>query len=131
MKYLLDTTVCVQVLRGDRAAGRRLAGLSPDDVALSVMSVADLRYGALKSRRPTAKIAALEVFLAAFTLLAFDPESAEQHAAVRHVLALAGTPLGERDLVIAATALAQGLVVATGNVREFRRVPGLGVEEWG
>ncbi len=131
MKYLLDTTVCVQVLRGDRATGRRLAGLNPDDVALSVMSVAELRYGALlRSCAPTAKIAELEVFLSAFNLLAFDEESAEHYATVRHALALSGTLIGERDLVIAATALAHGLVVATGNVREFRRVPGLGVEEW-
>ena len=94
------------------------------------MTVAELRYGALKSRAPEAASARLDQFLAVPEILAFDAEAAEYHAHGRRALEAAGTPIGERDLVIAATALVHGLVVATANAREFRRVPGLGVEEW-
>ena len=131
MRYLLDTSVCVQLLRGDQRTAQRLSGLSPEETALSAMTVAELRYGALKGRASESKRVELSAFLSGINVLPFDDASAEHHAAVRHALALAGTSIGERDLVIAATALAHGLVVATGNAREFRRVPGLGVEEWG
>ncbi len=130
MRYLLDTSVCVHALRAHEPTLRRLAELGPDAVALSAMTVAELRYGALKSRAPEAASARLDQFLAVLEILAFDAEAAEYHAHGRRALEAAGTPIGERDLVIAATALVHVLVVATANAREFRRVPGLGVEEW-
>lgn len=130
MRVLLDTSVCVQLLRGDRAVEARLAQLRPADTALSAMTVAELRFGALKGRAAKQKLAELEAFFSVFDVLPFDAEAAAAHAASRLVLAKAGTPIGERDLVIAATALVHGLTVATGNVREFRRVPGLKVAEW-
>ena len=130
MRYLLDTSVCVHALRAHEPTLRRLAELGPDAVALSAMTVAELRYGALKSRAPEAASARLDQFLAVPEILAFDAEAAEYHAHGRRALEAAGTPIGERDLVIAATALVHGLVVATANAREFRQVPGLGVEEW-
>lgn len=130
MRYLLDTSVCVHALRAHKPTLRRLAELGPDAVALSAMTVAELRYGAMKSRAPEAASARLDQFLAVPEILAFDADAAEHHASARRSLEKAGTPIGERDLVIAATALAYGRGVATANAREFRRVPGLGVEEW-
>ncbi len=130
MKYILDTSVCVQVLRGQADSVRRLAALSPSQVALPSMTIAELRYGAMRAKLSRAAHARLDTFLSAFDVVAFDAEAAEHHARIRHVLAVAGLPIGERDLVIASTAAAQGLVVATGNLREFQRVPGLVVEAW-
>ena len=130
MRYLLDTSVCVEILRGHVASVRRLAALSPDDAALASMTIAELRYGAIRARTSRVAHERLSAFVAAFEVLSFDVGAAERHASSRHALALSGTPVGERDLVIAATALANGLIVATGNFREFQRVPGLGVEAW-
>jgi tRNA(fMet)-specific endonuclease VapC len=130
MRYLLDSSVCVDVLRARRPALRRLAGISPDATAVSVMTVAELRHGLLRARAQEAASERLARFLELIEVLPFDAAAAAHHAQVRHALALAGTPIGERDLVIAATALAHQVVVATGNVGEFRRVPGLRVEEW-
>lgn len=131
MKYLLDTSVCVQLLRGDAATAERLAKVSSADAVLSAMTVAELRYGVLRGRSSSRTRVLLDDFLAAFEILPFDERCAELHASVRHALAGVGTPIGERDLVIAATALSQELVVATGNVRELGRVAELCVEEWG
>ncbi len=130
MKYLLDTSVCVQVLRGQAAAVRRLSALSPEDVALPTMTVAELRYGAMRAKLSRAAHSRLDTFLSVFDVVAFDAEAAEHHARIRHALASTGLMIGERDLVIAATAAAYGLAVATGNLREFQRVPGLVVEAW-
>lgn len=130
MRYLLDTSVCIQVLRGDHAVERRVASIRPQEFGLSAMSVAELRFGVLKGRSSVAQRELLEHFLAVFEVLPFDQVSAEHHATARYLLASSGTPIGERDLVIASTALAHDLVVVTANNREFGRVPGLAVEEW-
>jgi tRNA(fMet)-specific endonuclease VapC len=122
--------VCIEVLRTREPATRRLAEIQPDAIAISAMTVAELRYGALKGRTPQAARERLDRFFTIPEILAFDAAAAHHHAVVRLALARLGTPIGERDLVIAATALTHGLVVVTGNALEFRRVPGLGVEEW-
>ena len=72
----------------------------------------------------------LETFLAPFQVLPFDVEAASRYVDARLALEQAGRPIGERDLVIAATALAHDLTVITNNTREFGRVPGLRVEDW-
>ncbi len=95
------------------------------------MTVAELRYGASKARAPKLAHDLLDELLATAQILAFDTVAAEHHALRRRALEQAGTPIGERDLVIAATALAHELKVATGNAREFQRVEGLEVEVWG
>jgi tRNA(fMet)-specific endonuclease VapC len=128
---LLDTSTCVQILRAHEPALRRFARLGPDDVAISAVTVAELRYGELKGRTPSRARARLAAFLEPLEVLPFDAAAAEHHARTRLALAKAGTPIGERDLIIAATALAHALTVVTGNVREFRRVPALDVVDWG
>lgn len=130
MTHLLDTSVCVHILRGHRPTLRRFSELKPGFVALASMTLAELRYGEIKGNSPVAARRRLASLIDACAILPFDRQAAEHHARGRHALALAGTPIGERDLVIASTALANGLAVATGNATEFRRVPGLEVEEW-
>ena len=130
MRYLLDTSVCVQVLRGHPASVRRLSALGPDAVALPTMAIAELRYGALRAKVTRAANARLDSFISVFDIVAFDADAAERHATIRHALAVAGTPIGERDLIVAATALSHEFVVATANLRAFQRVPGLTVEAW-
>lgn len=131
MTLLLDTSCCVEILRGRPLALERLEALSPDDVALSAMTCAELRFGVLRGRRGPTVLDRLDAFLAAFDVLPFDASAASIHAEVRLALGTVGQPIGERDLIIAATALAHGCDVATGNLREFTRVPGLRVEAWG
>lgn len=94
------------------------------------MTVAELWFGALKSADAARGRAVVDAFLAPFTWLPFDDAAAERYAAARYHLEARGTPIGERDLIIAATALPHGLTVITRNTREFARVPGLPVEDW-
>ena len=127
MTRLLDTNVCVWLLRGRPGVRARAAMHAPSSLAIASMTESELRYGVLNGLDPTS-MAPVDVLLAQFRVLPFDRVAARAHAIARH--ALRRQPIGERDLVIASVALAHGLTVATGNVREFARVPGLAVEDW-
>jgi tRNA(fMet)-specific endonuclease VapC len=92
---------------------------------------AELVYGALRSKDPRRAKRAVERFLAPYAVVSFDAEAADHYADIRFRLEASGSPIGPNDLVIAATARAQGLVLVTHNTAEFGRVPGLQIEDWG
>lgn len=129
MIRLLDTDVLVDALRGRGGARDRLAEASPDDFRVSSVAVAELAYGARLARESARAELAWRALLEPLEVVPFDEAAAERHAELR--LALRAVPIGERDLIVAATALAHGLVIVTRNVREFGRVPGVRVESWG
>jgi tRNA(fMet)-specific endonuclease VapC len=127
--FLLDTDTCIEVIKEREPALSRVRTMSPDDLAISAMTLAELRYGALKSRDPARSLARIEALLSAPIAIAeFGMDAARHHAEIR--LALRSHPIGERDLVIAATARAAGLVVVTHNTRHFERVPDLEIDDW-
>ena len=125
---MLDTDVIVDALRRRPAVSRRLEASSPDDFWIASVSVAELVYGAERSGDPARAHAVWRDFVAPFQVVPFDREAAEHHGRLR--FALRHRPIGERDLLIAAIAVAYRLAVVTRNIREFGRVPGLRVEEW-
>lgn len=128
MPVVLDTDVVIDVLRGRAGVLRRLATVSPDDVGVTTMSVAELRYGALGSSDAERNVAEVERFLAQVRVLPFGRRSAAIHARLRWQLR--GAPIGPYDLVIAATTLAHGATLVSGNEREFSRITELAVESW-
>jgi tRNA(fMet)-specific endonuclease VapC len=98
-------------------------------VALSVVTEMEIRYGL--ARNPTLRVAPLvEGFLAGITVLPLDSTVAGVYARVRAGLEAKGKPIGPLDLMIAAHALAVRAILVTNDVREFRRIPGLVVEDW-
>ena len=128
MIRLLDTSVIVAALRRDALVRRRLRAASPDDIGIPSVAVAELAYGAERSADPARSGVVWRAFVEPFEVVPFDRAAAEAHGRLR--FALRAQSIGERDLLIAATALAHGLAVVTANVRAFARVPGLVVEEW-
>lgn len=129
MIWLLDTNALIHAVRGRPAAVRaHLQRQSPEDIAVSGITVAELWYVAQKSVSPSRKRAAWRVVLEPFQVVAFDRDAAEHHARIRYLLRQ--KPIGERDLLIASIALAQDLTLVTHNAAEFSRVPGLRLEDW-
>jgi len=127
--WLLDTNMLIFAARDrPKAVRRRLQDASPDDVAVSSIAIAELWFGAEKSDDPPRKREAWNKFLEPYSVLSFDRAAAEEHARLRYLLRHA--PIGERDLLVAAIASANGLRVVTNNLGEFTRVPGLTVEDW-
>jgi tRNA(fMet)-specific endonuclease VapC len=130
---LLDTHICIYLLNqrpGFEAILRHLDGRRQGEVALSAITLAELRFGIAASQRRAVNLAKLELFLAAFEIVPFGAPAATAYGSLRAQLQARGTPIGPLDTLIAAHALALGAIVVTNNVREFGRVPGLTVENW-
>jgi tRNA(fMet)-specific endonuclease VapC len=131
VKWLLDTNVCIAVIRQrPESALRRLRGKQVGQVGLSTITLAELEFGAAKSQQPARARAALREFLLPLELMPFDEAAADAYGTVRAAMEKKGRPIGPLDTLIAAHALALGTVLVTNNTREFRRVPGLSVEDW-
>ncbi len=129
MTHLLDTDVVVDVLRHDGAVRRRL-GEAAGPVAMSSITLMELSYGVRRSVAPDANQAAVDQLLAFLPVLDFGLDAAREAGQVRAELAARGEPIGAYDVLIAGHARSAGLVLATGNVREFSRVSYLSVEDW-
>ena len=130
MRLLLDTDTCIFALRRHAKVLDRLLSHRRSDVAVSVITEAELRTGAAKSSAPAKALLAVESFLSPLAVLEFDSADAAVYAQVRTRLERAGHPIGALDTLIAAQAVARRLVVVTSNEREFSRVQGLRLENW-
>ncbi len=130
MKYLLDTDTCVFALRREDRVLDRLAASRPDDLGLAAVSLAELYFGAVRSRRPEKNRSHVYAFVAPLEILPFDRGAAAAYAPIRLALEATGRRIGELDLAIAAIARSRGLAVVTHNTREFGRVEGLALEDW-
>ena len=130
MRYLLDTSVVSDLVRNPLGAvAGRVASVGEGTVCTSIVVAAELRFGAVKSGSP--KLAdQVDLILSALEVLPLEPPADRHYGEIRQDLARQGTPIGPNDLLIAAHARALDLTVVTANVREFSRVPGLGVENW-
>ncbi len=130
MRFLLDTEICAYAMKGRPRVLENLASHRRSELAISVISEAELRYGAAHSDEPPRMTKAVERFLLSIEVLDFTSTDAEVYGEIRARLRRAGTPIGDLDLLIAAQARAHKLVLVTNNEREFRRVPGLTVDNW-
>lgn len=131
LRRLLDTNVCIHIIRRrPQAVLRRFEDYGIGEVAVSSVTVAELRYGAEKSPRSEQNLEALGRFLLPLEVLAFGGEAAAAYGRVRAALENAGTPIGPLDTLIAAHAVSVGVTLVTNNTREFGRVQGLEVEDW-
>jgi tRNA(fMet)-specific endonuclease VapC len=130
VKFLLDTDTCIYALKHDPAVLSHLLEHGRSDVAVSVITEAELRTGVAKSSSPAKTRVKVENFLRPLTLIEFTSEDATTYADVRAKLERAGTPIGPLDTLIAAQALGRGLTLVTNNEREFRRVSGLRRDNW-
>lgn len=130
--YCFDTDVLSAVLKRDPPLHliRRLAQVPPEEQFTTSITLAELLYGASKHRNPELEVRVRQVVMRAVAVLPFDSTAAEVYGSLRAGLESAGRRLDEPDLRIASIALSRGLILVTGNVRHFSRVPDLQVENW-
>lgn len=128
--WMLDTNIVSHAIRdSDGAVARRLTGTSPGDCCLSIISLAELRFGAAKVNSDRIR-RQIDGFVALAPAVPFDHPAEVTYAKVRTDLERRGQPIGPLDLLIAAHALSLDLILVTANLREFSRVPRLKVESW-
>ena len=130
MKLLLDTDTCIFALKRNQTVVERMLAHSRAEVAVSVITEAELRTGAARSSAPARTLHLLENFLRPLTIVEFTSTDATTYAQLRAKLERAGTPIGPLDTLIAAQAVSRKLVLVSSNEREFGRVPGLRLENW-
>jgi tRNA(fMet)-specific endonuclease VapC len=130
LHFLLDTNTVSYILKGNFPRVRqRLAKTSIAEVAISVITEAELRFGL--ARRPQAKNLrfVVEEFLLRVDILPWGSDSAQHYADIRAEFERPGTPMGNLDIMIAAQALASGVTLVTSD-RGFQRIKRLKIEDW-
>ncbi len=128
--FVLDTNTVIHFFRGEGGIGRRLVEVPPSQVAIPSIVVYELETGIARSSDSSKRRRQLDQLLEVIPVLPFGVAEAKAAAAIRAVLAGSGTPIGPMDTLIAGVATAHAGVLVTRNLREFRRVRGLMVQDW-
>lgn len=125
LRYMLDTDICSYIIRERPATLRERFNAEAERLCISAITLGELLHGAeiKPSVRPV-----LEQFVARIAMLDFGSAAAAHYAQIR--VELKKQPIGSDDTLIAAHARSKGLTLVTNNDREFKRVPGLRIENW-
>ena len=131
MIRLLDTNICIYFLneRSEKLV-RHFQAMRPSDIKLPAITVAELYYGAEKSKAKAKNRRKVDVFVRPFEIIAFDEEACRVYEKVRSRVEALGLPVGPMDLLIASIGLAHDYVVVTNNTKEYKRIKGLKTENW-
>jgi tRNA(fMet)-specific endonuclease VapC len=130
IKYLLDTDTCIYTIKRKPAQLKHMFNAHIGQLAISSVTWGELVCGAEKSQNLQANLAQIEGFGARLEILPFGEHEAMQFGQVKAELETRGTPIGSYDMMIAGHARSIGLILVTNNIREFKRVEGLRVENW-
>ncbi len=131
MKYLLDTNICIYLIKKKPESVLKIfAAKKPGDILVSSITVSELCYEIAKSSRQNENTVALEQFLYPLDVVDFTSEDALHYGRLREHAERIGKPVGAMDMLIAAQALSRGVVLVTNNVKEFSRIESLLIENW-
>ena len=130
LSTMLDTDVCIRVIRERPQQARERFRNEADRLAISTVVLYELRFGADNSVRPSYHHELVDNFVSHLHILPFDDAAAAHSGEIRAALAGSGNQIGPYDLLIAGHARSAGLKLITGNLREFARVEGLRCEDW-
>jgi tRNA(fMet)-specific endonuclease VapC len=130
MRYMLDSSFCIDVMREKTPALRARFKNESGNMAISTVVLHELMYGAANADNPAAARARVREFAARVIVVDFDDEAADHAGDIRADLRRKGKTIGAYDSLIAAHARSIGAIVVTGNMREFSRVDGLRCEDW-
>jgi tRNA(fMet)-specific endonuclease VapC len=130
LEYMLDTNICIYVIKNRPAALRERFDQLAEALCISTITLGELLCGVQKSARRSQNLQAVEQFTARLEVLPFSVKAAAHFGQIRAELARVGLLCGAYDMLIAAHARSEGLVLITNNVREFQRMPGLRIENW-
>ncbi len=128
IKYMLDTDISIYTMKRKPLEVKRMFNIHHGEICISTMTLGELIYGAENSINSTRNLQVVEGFIGRLDVLDFDQSAARQFGQLK--TELKGKAIGAYDLMIAAHARSQGLILVSNNTREFDRVPGLRIENW-
>lgn len=126
---LLDTDICVEILRGNRLVIERRASIT-EDVAVCFMTVGELFYGASKSAKQVENRLLVEHLLLSMPVLESDYSIMHRFGELKAIREKKGEKRSDADLLIASVALIRCTRLITGNIAHFENIPGLVIENW-
>lgn len=131
MKFLLDTNICIYIIKKKpERVIKRFLKMKPDTIGVSSITVSELYYGVSKSSKPNENAVALEQFLLPLVVISFNKDDAIAYGNLREKLERSGNIIGSMDMLIGAQALNRDLILVTNNEKEFSRIEGLSLENW-
>lgn len=130
MKYMLDTNMCIYAQKQNPSVLAKIHENYQEGLAISSITLAELEYGIQASVNPEKNMIALLKFLTIVEVLPFESSAAFEYGKIRADLRRKGTPIGNMDMLIAAHAKSENLIVVTHNTREFERVEDLQLDDW-
>lgn len=128
-KYLLDTNICIALLRGNKDIAQKLISIGEGNCFLSVITLYELTFGAYYSKHEEQEVPKVKLFTERFPIVSLL-DSADEYAITKTRLRSLGILIDEFDLLIAATALSGDYVLVTDNVKHFQRITDLKIENW-
>ena len=128
--YMLDTNICIYILKKNRQVLDRFRSHLPGGICISAIVLAELSFGVAHSKFVEQNYTALRNFINLVQILPFDYTATYDYGKIRNYLQAQGTPIGSLDTLIAAHAYSQNLILVTNNLKEFSRIPGLKLENW-
>ena len=131
MKYLLDTCVVSDFVKGDTHTLAHIKSHSPADIAISSITVFEIQYGLALNSKHAAKIKGLiQDLFSSIHILDFTSGDAEITAITRAQLKQQGRPIGAYDILIAGVAMNNNLILVSSNLKEFARLRNLKIVNW-
>ncbi len=131
MKFLIDTNICIYIMNNrPPEVLQKFKSIGVGKVGISSITVSELHYGACKSSHIKKNIKRLDEFLSPFEILSYDENASRYYGKIRSQLEKQGNIIGPLDMLIAAHALSNNLILITNNVKEFMRIKSLQVENW-
>ena len=128
--YVLDTDTCIYWLNGEEKIRRRIEQVEPASLKVTVISLAELRYGAYNSRNVDDNLNNIENFLRIVRVLPLDNDAADRFGKIKVDLRNEGRIIEDDDILIAALTLSHGGVLVTNNVEHFKRISALNYVNW-
>jgi tRNA(fMet)-specific endonuclease VapC len=130
LKYLLDTNIVIYVLKRRPKEVLAMFNANASRMAISSITLSELFYGAEKSLNTDKNLEAVEEFVSHLDVLPYDAKASQHYGQIKAALEKKGQIIGENDIHIAAHARSHGLILVSNNVREFKRVTNLVLENW-
>ncbi|MDP2788293.1 MAG: type II toxin-antitoxin system VapC family toxin [Pseudomonadota bacterium] len=131
VRYLLDTNICIYIAKHSPPVVReRFTRHAANELAMSVITYGELCFGFEKSQAREHALESIQRLQTRIEIYPLPLSAGEHYGEIRALLQKSGQPIGNNDLWIAAHARAENWILVTNNESEFRRVPGLQVENW-
>ena len=128
--YVLDTNICIYWLKGKGEIRRKVEQAGADNLKITIVTLAELKYGAYKSKEVSENLKSIDNFLKKIRVLPLDEESTDRFGKIKEDLRRSGQIIEDFDILIASITLKHGGILVTNNIEHFKRIGGLNCENW-